>query len=90
MTTTSFNKQMHSGVTSLKSDLGRVRTDLNGLASTVFNRGYSTVAATGQGIRRRAEGSLHNVQGRIQDRPFASTLIALGAGLCLGSLIKRR
>ena len=90
MIETTNNGELHAEVTSLKADLIRVRKDLTDMASTLLERGRRSVRSAGHDVRQRVDDSLQGVQDYVKDRPFTSTLMALGAGLLIGTLIRRK
>lgn len=90
MIETTTHDKLHTEVAALKADLTRVRKDLTEMASTLLDEGRRTARAARQGVQQRVEGSLHSVQDYVSQRPFASTLMALGAGLLLGTWIGRK
>lgn len=87
---TTNHDSWHTEVNALKNDLGRVRKDLTDMTSTVLEHGRKTAQTAGADIERHVNESLETVQGYIKERPIATTLCAMGAGLLIGALLRRR
>ncbi len=84
------NDKLTSDVAMLKADLGRVRTDLTSIASTLLERGKDTLGATKDKAGEHMDASIKAARNVVGQRPLTSAMVALSVGVVVGMLIGRR
>lgn len=77
-------------IESLKADLARVRTDVASISAALLACGKNAIEGAGSDVGQYAQHSVKQVQDLIRDRPASSALMAMGVGVCVGILLRKR
>lgn len=94
---TTENRSSQADIEALKADLAALRNDLRsfvthagGVARSRAADVKEKVAEVAGEVGERGRAARDEVQTKIEDHPFMSVAIALGAGVLIGALIARR
>jgi ElaB/YqjD/DUF883 family membrane-anchored ribosome-binding protein len=86
-----------SDITTLQADIQQLRTDLAKMATTIRDVAGTGIAKAGDKAQASAEKvwievkrQAQQVGQEIEERPFASALVAFSTGLVLGLLLSAR
>jgi ElaB/YqjD/DUF883 family membrane-anchored ribosome-binding protein len=73
----------------LKSDMSKVKSDLESLVESLIGRGKSESHAMADATRVKVKDGVSSVENYIEDRPFTTVLVALGVGLLVGKFFSK-
>jgi ElaB/YqjD/DUF883 family membrane-anchored ribosome-binding protein len=83
-------EDLQSELNALKSDLGKVRADLRGIADALLQQGRSSASAVRERLQDRMDTGVETVQEYLEQHPITSLLVVLGIGLVLGKLMNSK
>ncbi|HET9027615.1 MAG TPA: hypothetical protein VFN07_08835 [Trueperaceae bacterium] len=85
-----LQKDLHETAASSGSVAGDAVEALRGRLESEAERLMAKLRGAASGAAETGERTLHNVEGKIEERPFASVLTVFGVGLVVGWLLGRK
>ena len=93
--------KLGSDVENLKEDISKLREDLSQVARTLLNKGKGETEAAKDRLieelkyeldnaRHKGKETVETLEGKIQEKPLMSLLIAFIVGMFLGKLFDRK
>ncbi len=82
-------EQLKADLEQLKRDMAALTDTLKGMAAERGHQGADALKGAAAATEEQAKAAIQSVENHISERPFASVLVAFGAGLLLGRLLGR-
>lgn len=85
-----LSSQIHDDIEALRTDLTKIMKTVSSMASNGADAAFSQVRRGAEKTKAQAQMAADVLTHQIEKKPIASALIALGMGMMIGVMLRRK